>query len=84
MTNKQAFERLTKEMQIADLQIENARLRDLLELFTHDIPAVDCMMCDKDSKPRKAVTSIADIPACEQCAKEYQDAEDALANGAPQ
>lgn len=44
------------------------------------LPAAACMMCDKGQPPRKAVTTIADIPACEQCAKEYQDAEDALGN----
>lgn len=65
------------------LETENQKLRDMLSRYVSlteiaSSVAVDCMMCDKGTPPRKAVTSVADIPACEQCAKEYQDAEDAL------
>lgn len=55
-------------------------LERLLAIVSAD-NAKDCMMCS-ENPPRKATTVIADIPACKQCAQEYQDAEDALGNEA--
>ncbi len=73
-----------QEKKIAALQAEIARLHDLIaerNMEGEYMPSVDCMMCSKGTPPRKATTSIADIPACDQCAQEYQDAEDALGAG---
>lgn len=39
--------------------------------------SVACAMCDKWQPARKAITSVDDIPACEQCAEEYLAAQEA-------
>ena len=78
---------------VDSLQVEIIRLRGIIEteqnhahwltqIIIDENETVLCMMCDKGKPARKATTSIADIPACEQCAREYQDAEDALGNEA--